>query len=115
LESEAEPQVQFLHSLDLFVYPLGHQFVESWGRSTVEAMLTGAIPLVPPGHHLEHLMEHGKSGFICHDFVEYQEHAQRLSRDYSQRRKIARQCREHAEQELCDAAAHLKVWKEALQ
>ena len=32
LESEAEPQVRFLHSLDLFVYPLGHQFVESWGR-----------------------------------------------------------------------------------
>jgi glycosyltransferase involved in cell wall biosynthesis len=115
LESEAETQVQFLHSLDLFVYPLGHSFVESWGRSTVEAMLTGAIPLVPPGHHLENLIEQGKSGFICHDFLEYQEHAQRLSRDYPERRKIARQCREHAEQELCNAAEHLKVWKEAFQ
>jgi len=38
-----------------------------------------------------------------------------LSRDYPERRKIARQCREHAEQELCNAAEHLKVWKEAFQ
>jgi glycosyltransferase involved in cell wall biosynthesis len=115
LESEAEAQVQFLHSLDLFVYPLGQRFVESWGRSTVEAMLTGAIPLVPPGHHLENLVEHGKSGYVCHDFVEYKDHAQRLSRDYAERRKMARQCREHAERRLCRAAEHLNIWKKALQ
>ena len=115
LEPEAERQVPFLQSLDLFVYPLGHGFVESWGRSTVEAMLTGAIPLVPPGHHLEHLIEHGKSGFVCHDFLEYQEHAQRLSRDYATRRSVARQCREHAEQVLCNAAEHLKTWQEVFQ
>lgn len=115
LEAEAERQVPFLHSLDLFVYPLGHHFVESWGRSTVEAMLTGAIPLVPPGHHLENLLEHGRSGFICHDFQDYQEHAQRLSRDFELRRRIARCCREHAEHHLCNAAEHLKVWREALQ
>jgi hypothetical protein len=115
LKAGAESQVQFLHSLDLFVYTLGHLFVESWGRSTVEAMLTGAIPLVPTGHHLENLMEHGKSGFICQDFLEYQEHTHRLSRDYAARRSIARQCREHAEHELCDPAEHLKVWLEVFQ
>ena len=115
LEAEAEGQVPFLHSLDLFVYPLGHHFVESWGRSTVEAMLTGAIPLVPPGHHLENLMEDGKSGFVCHDFQEYQEHAQRLSLDYELRRRVARGCRAHAVNHLCNAAAHHKLWKEALQ
>ncbi len=115
LGSEAEPQVKFLHSLDLFVYPLGHRFVESWGRSTVEAMLTGAIPLCPTGHHLTQLIDHGKSGFICHDFLEYQEHARRLSRDYAERRKIARQCRKHAEHELCRPEEHLRIWKEAFQ
>jgi hypothetical protein len=115
LEAEAEPQLQFLHSLDLFIYPLGQRFVESWGRSTVEAMLTGAIPLVPPGHHLENLIEHGKSGFVCHDFVEYQKHAQRLSRDFGERRRMARQCRDHAEQALCNATEHLRVWKEVFR
>ena len=31
--------------LDLFVYPLGHQFIESWGRVVAEAMLTGCVPI----------------------------------------------------------------------
>ena len=78
-------------------------------------MLTGAIPLVPPGHHLEHLIEHGKSGYICNDFLEYQEHAQRLSRDYGERQKIARRCRKHAEGKICSAPDHLKVWKEVFK
>jgi glycosyltransferase involved in cell wall biosynthesis len=115
LESQQETQVEFLHSLDLFVYPLGHLFKESWGRSTVEAMLTGAIPLVPPGHHLDNLMVQGESGFICHDFLEYQGQARRLYEDYPLRRKLARQCRQHAEHELCNAAEHLKIWQEVFQ
>ena len=67
LPKEAESQVEFLHSLDLFVYSLGPTFRESWGRSTVEAMLTGAVPLVPKGggHHLENLIPHGQGGFLC--------------------------------------------------
>jgi hypothetical protein len=114
LEPEAEAQVKFLHSLDLFVYPLGHTFWESWGRSTVEAMLTGAIPMVPPGHHLDHLVVHGQTGFICHDFLEYQEHAQRLYYDYPLRRRLSLACREHAATKLCNPADHLKLWQEAL-
>jgi glycosyltransferase involved in cell wall biosynthesis len=115
LESQQETQVEFLHSLDLFVYPLGHLFKESWGRSMVEAMLTGAIPLVPPGHHLENLIVPGSSGFVCHDFLEYQGHARRLYEDYPLRRRLAFQCRQHAEHELCNAAEHLKVWQEVFQ
>ncbi len=115
LASTAEPQVQFLQSLDLFVYPLGHLFRESWGRSTVEAMLTGAIPLVPPGHHLEQLIVDGESGFLCDDFQVYQEHALKLRLDYDYRRRISLQCRTHAEHELCNAERHLKAWQEVFQ
>ncbi len=45
----AEPTAQFLQGLDLFVYSLHARFRESWGRVVVEAMLTGAIPLLPAG------------------------------------------------------------------
>lgn len=115
LEGEQESQVAFLHSLDLFVYPLGHNFRESWGRSTVEAMLTGAIPLVPPGHHLENLLVHGECGFVCHDVVEYQEHARRLCLDYPVRRRVSAECRRHAAHVLCNADAHLAAWSEVFQ
>ena len=110
-----ESQVAFLHTLDLFVYPLGHTFRESWGRSTVEAMLTGCIPLVPAGHHLENLMVHGETGFLCRDFLEYKECANRLYFDYSRRKTMAVECRQHAVEKLCDREQHLKVWMEALQ
>jgi glycosyltransferase involved in cell wall biosynthesis len=110
LPSEADSQLGFLHSLDLFVYPLGHRFVESWGRSTVEAMLTGCVPLVPTGHHLENLVVHGETGYVCSDFLEWKEQARNLCLDYGLRRRMAHQCREHAEQKLCNREEHLRTW-----
>src|SRR4029077_13028292 len=95
LKPEKESQVDFLHSLDLFVYPLGHTFRESWGRSTVEAMLTGCVPLVPAGHQFDKLMVHGESGFICQDFGDYRDYAHLLYEDYDLRGRMAAQCREH--------------------
>lgn len=115
LQPEQEKQAAFLHTLDLFIYPLGHQFRESWGRSTVEAMLTGCIPLVPPGHHLDHLIEHEVSGFFCHDFTEYQGYAQELYHDYERRSKLSRQCRTHAVEKLCNREEHAKLWREVFQ
>jgi glycosyltransferase involved in cell wall biosynthesis len=115
LKAEKEPQLEFLHSLDLFVYPLGHNFLESWGRSTVEAMLTGAVPLVPRGHQFENLMVHGESGFICADFQEYNEYAQRLCLDYGLRRRVAENCHKHAVKKLCAREEHLRKWLEVFQ
>jgi len=112
LKPEQETQINFLHSLDLFVYPLGHQFTESWGRSTVEAMLTGCVPLVAPGHHLDQLIVPGETGFICGDFREYQRHAHRLFHDYELRSRMARQGRDHAVNRLCRTEEHRRLWLE---
>ena len=116
LEKEAETQLEFLHSLDLFVYSLGPNFRESWGRSTVEAMLTGCVPLVPKGggHHLENLIPHGKAGFLCASDDEFREYVARLRKDIALRKKLSSAARRHAENELCHRAEHLRVWKEAL-
>lgn len=104
-----EPAVHFLQSLDLFVYPLGHTFRESWGRSTVEAMLCGAVPLVPRGHHLENLVLDGEAGFLCGDIAEWQKHARRLRLDYPFRAAMSRRCREHAAERLCNPEEHRDV------
>lgn len=114
LPEQSESPVEFLHSLDLFVYSLGHDFQESWGRSTVEAMLTGCVPLVPCGHHFENLMIHGESGFVCDGFEDYQEYSTQLYRDHTKRQSMARACRHHARNVLCRAEDHIKLWKEAL-
>lgn len=114
LKPMQEPPDRFLQSLDLFVYPLGHLFKESWGRSTVEAMLTGAIPLVPAGHQFHNLIVHGESGFICGSFGEYRDIARELQRDHGLRRRLSRQCAEHARTKICNPEEHRRIWMDAL-
>jgi hypothetical protein len=115
LPAEAEDTLTFLRSLDLFVYPLGHRFIESWGRSTVEAMLTGCVPLVPAGHHLERVVAHGETGYVCCDYLDWKQCAQHLYYDAGLRRRMARHAREHAEKRLCNRDEHLRVWLEVFR
>lgn len=109
-----EKPPEFLSSLDLFVYPLGHTVRESWGRSTVEAMLTGCIPLVPSGHHFHNLVRHEHSGFVCNGFEEYQYYARELAANPRMRMEISRQAACHARTVICNREQHLEKWKGAL-
>ncbi len=103
----------FLQSLDLFVYELGPGCRESWGRSVVEAMLSGAVPIVPRGggHHLDQLIEHGRSGFLCRNRADFRRFARYLQDNPRVRARVARQCREHAVRVLCNARQQLRRWE----
>ncbi|MES2705001.1 MAG: glycosyltransferase [Verrucomicrobiota bacterium] len=116
LPEAAETQVEFLHSLDLFVYSLSGRFQESWGRAVVEAMLTGAVPLVPSGteHHLRNLITHGVSGFLCDAPESYRHYARLLQDDPWLRREMSRQARRDAVERLCHADSHRADWRRAL-
>ena len=114
LGADKESGRKFLSTLDLFVYPLGHRVKESWGRSVVEAMLTGCVPLVPSGHQFQKLMVHGESGFICTEYCEWKAIVRELYENHSFRTKIGRQAAEHARTKLCNPEEHRQRWIEAL-
>jgi hypothetical protein len=105
---------RFLQSLDLFVYEPGPDCRESWGRAVVEAMLTGAIPLVPRGggHHLENLISHGKSGFLCRHRADFSRHARMLQGFPEVRAKMSGACRRMAIRQLCNSEWHLRRWEQ---
>lgn len=115
LEPVAEPANWFLQSIDVFAYPLGHRFIESWGRSTVEAMLTGCVPIVPSGHHLENLMVHGESGFICANDTEFIKWSHALCSDLSLFNKMSRAASEYSRDVVCNKTRCCEQWKEALE
>lgn len=112
LPSAGEDAAEFLRSLDLFVYELAPGCRESWGRAVVEAMLTGAVPLIPRGggHHLDKLIAHGRSGFLCRDRAEFSQYARHLEIHPEQRWAVSRECRRWAIRRHCAVRAHLKLW-----
>lgn len=110
LKAESESQLDFLHSLDAFVYPLGHTFIESWGRSTIEAMLTGCVPVVPTGHNFKSMIDHGRTGFICQTFEDFKETCQRLEQDKAMRQDVGKRA-SRAARMICDPNKHTEIWK----
>jgi hypothetical protein len=109
----SEVPMLFLQSLDLFVYAVGELCTESWGRAVVEAMLTGAIPLVPSDrrHHLHNLVPHGQAGFQCASDADYGRFARLLEADLSLRRQMSCAAHDWALREHCDARRHIELWK----
>jgi glycosyltransferase involved in cell wall biosynthesis len=53
--------------------------MEHFGIATVEAMLAGCIPLVPAHGGQVEIVEHGSSGFLCHNMKELVEYSARLA------------------------------------
>ena len=111
LPPNKESALDFLYSLDLFVYKLGHKFKESWGRSTVEAMLTGCIPIVPSGHNFEEFIIQGKTGFMCDTYEDYRNVCIELQNNSRRRYAISKQASVYASSVLCNKEKHEKIWR----
>jgi glycosyltransferase involved in cell wall biosynthesis len=113
LPAGSMPVDEFLHSLDLFVYEVRPELSESWGRAVVEAMLCGAVPLVPadPRHHLHRLVPHGEAGFHCACREDFGHYARLLETDIALRDRMSRAARRFAEQQLCNVSDHLSRWR----
>ena len=111
LSPNEETTLNFLYSLDLFVYKLGHKFKESWGRSTVEAMLTGCIPIVPSGHNFEEFIIQEKTGFMCDTYEDYRNVCIELQNNPQKRHKISKQASAYASSVICNKDKHEKIWR----
>ena len=115
LESNAEPAREFLQSLDLFVYPLGHRVTESYGRSTVEAMLTGCVPIVPSGHNFGTMIPNGVAGYVYNTFEEVNDIVLMMHRDNNLRQKISKASSDYVREHLCNEHTHRNMWLNILQ
>ena len=97
----------------MFVYELGANCPESWGRAAVEAMFCGAVPQVPRGggHHMEHLVRSGESGFLGADRGEFGEYAKLLQDDAVQ---DVTSCALLVRRGSLPCGRHRRMWREVL-
>lgn len=88
------PPVQFLQSLDCFVYRVGENLFEAWGRVIAEAMAVG-LPVVAErrGGYTE-FIEDGKTGFLFDTTEEAVEIVKRLKDDPALRKEIGHNARQ---------------------
>ena len=116
LPAMAEPPAKFLQSLDLFVYDTHPTFSESWGRAVVEAMLTGAVPVLPADtrHHFVRLAPHILTSAQCPAPQHWREQVQCLAERRELRHAVSKLAATFAHEELCDAAMHRASWQAAL-
>lgn len=108
----SETAQSFLDSLDAFVYPLGHDFTESWGRSVVEAMLTGLPVVLPAGHHFSSYPEACDLGYCCRSQADFSDACRRLEQDPELRVRLGQAGQRFARDALCDRAHHVRRWAE---
>ena len=108
------PAAAFLDGIDVLVYDTSVRFSESWGRAVVEAMLSGAVPLVPadPRHHLHQLVPHGAAGFHCATRADFTRYARLLQTDASRLAEMSAYARKWAVGRLCDAQDHRARWND---
>ena len=111
LEPNEESTLDFLYSLDLFVYKLGHTFKESWGRSTVEAMLTGCIPIVPSGHNFKEFIIQEHTGFMCDTYEDFRNVCCDLQKNPQKRGTISKQASAFAASVICNPKKHESIWR----
>jgi glycosyltransferase involved in cell wall biosynthesis len=103
--------VDFLHEIDVFVYSLGN-FLESWGRTVVEAQLSGMPVLVPNGHHFPNTVQHGITGFLCSSYDDYKKYYERLKHSPDMRLEMGENARIETIKKVCDIHTHTESWKE---
>jgi glycosyltransferase involved in cell wall biosynthesis len=113
VEPAGEPTNYFYNTLDVFVYPLGHRFTESWGRSVIEAQLCGLPVVTDAGHHMDNTILHGKTGFLCKSTEEYKNVIMGFYQNPAMLMDMSAKSMIHATQ-LMNREKHLAIWKEAL-
>jgi len=112
LSPNQESQLDFLSTLDAFVFPLGEGYREAWGRAVVEAMLTGLPVVVPTGHHFGSYLLHGETGFVCDEREEWARACRALEDAPALRLAVGRAAHAFARDVLCDRATQLLRWRE---
>jgi glycosyltransferase involved in cell wall biosynthesis len=110
LNENKEDTIDFLKSLDCYVYNSHHTFTETQCRATIEAMLTGLPVIAPTKDNFFNQIWHGKSGFLWSTYEECQKYVKFLEENPHLRIKMGKLAREISKELWCDAQQHFQLW-----
>lgn len=111
LECNAETLVEFLGSLDAYVYNSSYKFTETQCRASIEALLTGLPVIAPNKPNFTDQIWHKKNGFICEYFEDYKKAVQSLEDSAELRLELSSNARELSIKQWCDTEKQVSIWE----
>jgi hypothetical protein len=111
MKANAQPTLEFLKSLDVYMYNSHQSFTETQCRATIEATLTGLPIIAPKKHNFFKQVIHGTTGFLFDSIEDSKEYAKELSKDNILRRNMGIKARDLNKSLWCDPQKHVEKWQ----
>ena len=111
LVENQENTIDFLKSLDIYVYNSHYKFVETQCRATIEAMLTGLPVVAPLKFNFSNQIWNDKSGFLWNSYEECQTFVKILEKKPLLRKEMGSFARKISSHLWCDPVQHLNLWE----
>ena len=113
LKTNSVGTLEFLSSLDVFLYNCNHKFVENQSRAIVEAQLTGLPVVAPNKWNFPNMIWTERTGFLWNDLEEAAAACAQLC-DEDTRRKMGKLASDCARDIWCDSEAAGRKWDAVL-
>jgi glycosyltransferase involved in cell wall biosynthesis len=111
LRSNQETIIDYLSSLDVYVYNSHYSFTETQCRATIEAMLTGLPVVAPTKDNFLNQIWHTKSGFLFNTDEECRYFVKILEKDFILRKNIGKLARTISLDLWCDTNKQIETWE----
>lgn len=113
LNTNQEGTVDFLSSIDVFLYNCNHKFIENQSRAIIEAQLTGVPVVAPNKWNFPNMIWNQRTGFLWDDQDQMKDAIAHLLRP-ELRRKMGKQASDFTRDIWCDAAHSRLKWNSLL-
>jgi glycosyltransferase involved in cell wall biosynthesis len=105
--------VDFLNSIDVFLYNCNRDFIENQSRAIVEAQLTGCPVVAPNKWNFPNMVWDQRTGYLWNDLEELREAVADLS-NYEFRTKMGRLASSCTREIWCDSSSAKRKWNAVL-
>jgi glycosyltransferase involved in cell wall biosynthesis len=104
------PTMEYLASIDIFLYNCNHRFIENQSRAVIEAQLSGTPVVAPAKWNFPNMIWDQRTGILWDDLDELREGLADLM-NYDFRKKMGKLASDCTRQIWCDSDSARRKWR----
>jgi glycosyltransferase involved in cell wall biosynthesis len=111
LKANQEKTVDFLSSLDAYIYNSHEMFIENQSRAIIEAALNGLPIIAPNKYNFPNQIINKETGFLWNSHEECKNQTQELEKNFALRKEMGFKANKITKEIWCNKEKHLKDWQ----